>query len=50
LVPDDRQWHCRNHPVVGSPEQVRCLLYQNPSDPSPVPPSRDELWGPDRFH
>jgi dTDP-4-dehydrorhamnose reductase len=50
LVPDDRQWHCRNQPVVGSPEQVRRLLYQNPSDPSPVPPSRDELWGPDRFH
>jgi dTDP-4-dehydrorhamnose reductase len=49
LVPDDLRWHLHSDRMSGSTDQVHRLLYQNPNDPSPVPPSRDEIWGPQRF-
>lgn len=49
LVPEHREWHCEDRFTEGSAEHVRRLLYQNPSDPSPVPPSRNEMWGAGRF-
>jgi dTDP-4-dehydrorhamnose reductase len=49
LVPDGLDWHCDPNRISGSPEQVYRLLYQNPNEPGNVPPSRDQLWGAQRF-
>ncbi|MFK8112518.1 MAG: NAD(P)-dependent oxidoreductase [Rubripirellula sp.] len=49
LVPTHREWHCEEQRFSGSPQAVYELLYQNPSGPGDVPPSRAELWGADRF-
>lgn len=50
LIPNNRDWHRDSNRMSGSPEQVHQLLYQNPNDPGKVPPSRDELWGSQRFN
>lgn len=50
LVPGDRLWHRSDGRILGSPDHVHQLLYQNPNSPGKVPPSRDQIWGPGRFH
>ena len=49
LVPDHRQWHYCRDLLDGSEQTVHQLLYQNPSAPGDVPPSRNQLWGAGRF-
>lgn len=49
LVPRGRSWHWDNQPFNGSLELVHELLYRNPNDPGQVPPSRDQMWGIQRF-
>ena len=51
LVPADRDWHFRvSREFSGSESKLHRHLYQNPSRPGPVPPSRNQLWGAGRFH
>ncbi len=49
LVPQHGGWHFESHPLDRSQDLVQELLYRNPNQPGLVPPSRNELWGAERF-
>lgn len=49
LVPKHRRWHFESHQLDRSRDLIQSLLYQNPNQPGLVPPSRNQLWGRQRF-
>jgi len=51
LVPQHPEWHYEaSKTFIGSELQLHRHLYQNPRKPGTVPPNRNQLWRPGRFH